>query len=84
MRVKRNVRGFEIINFKDHYGKDCSLQQSSLAIYSKPGSSAIWLGQGEERMHLTLKEVKKLLPHIEKWIETGSFKIVSDGKNKTK
>ncbi len=42
--VERTSRGFEIVNFTDHYGTKCSLQASSLAIYQKPGTSAIWLG----------------------------------------
>ncbi|MES2367010.1 MAG: hypothetical protein V4563_14135 [Pseudomonadota bacterium] len=42
--VKRTHRGFEIISFKDHYGTSCSLQASSLAVYEKPGASAVWLG----------------------------------------
>lgn len=44
MKHSRTSRGFELVEFTDHYGKRCSLQQSSLAIYQKPGSSAVWLG----------------------------------------
>lgn len=43
-KVRRTGRGFEIVEFKDHYGAKCSLKASSLAIYSKPGTSAVWLG----------------------------------------
>ena len=43
-KVERTSRGFEVVNFKDHYGTKCSLQASSLAIYEKPGTSAVWLG----------------------------------------
>lgn len=43
-RSKRNGRGFQHLEFKDHYDVPCSLQASSLAIYNKPGTSAIWLG----------------------------------------
>lgn len=43
-KIKRTNRGFELIEFHDYYGAKCSLQQSSLAIYEKPGASAIWLG----------------------------------------
>ena len=42
--VERTGRGFEIISFEDRYGVKCSLQQSSLAEYEKPGISAVWLG----------------------------------------
>lgn len=43
-KVKKTSRGFEVVDFKDHYGTKCSLQQSSLASYEKPGTSAVWLG----------------------------------------
>jgi hypothetical protein len=46
-KVERTSRGFEVVNFKDHYGTKCSLQASSLAIYEKPGTSAVWLGCDE-------------------------------------
>lgn len=42
--IEETERGFQIINFKDYYNIECSLQQSSLAIYQKTGTSAIWLG----------------------------------------
>lgn len=43
-KVERTDRGFEFVNFTDHYEKACSLQASSLAILEKPGTSAVWLG----------------------------------------
>lgn len=43
-KVERTNRGFEIIRFSDRHGTECSLQESSLAEYAKPGTSAIWLG----------------------------------------
>ena len=42
--VRKTGRGFEIIEFEDCSGEKCSLQQSSLANYEKPGTSAIWIG----------------------------------------
>ena len=36
--------GFPLVEFKDSYGEQCSLQASSLAKYAQPGVSAIWLG----------------------------------------
>lgn len=45
--VEKTARGFGTVQFKDHYGNDCSLQASSLAIYEKPGTSAVWLGCDE-------------------------------------
>jgi hypothetical protein len=44
MKIKRTSRGFQLIEFTDIYGTKCSLQQSSLAKYVQPGSSAVWLG----------------------------------------
>ena len=56
MQIKRTQRGFELVSFKDFNHTACSLQQSSLAIYATPGSSAVWLGMdgmsGDVRMHL--------------------------------
>lgn len=87
-KVERTSRGFEIIHFDDRYGAKCSLQQSSLAEYAVPGSSAVWLGlDGHEirhptigtllgcRMHVDLKLAKRLVGHLSAWIETGSLKI---------
>lgn len=73
MEVKKTERGFEIIHFKDFNGKECSLQQSSLALYNKPGCSAIWFGRGDERMHINLALMKMLLPYLQNWVKDGSF-----------
>lgn len=39
MEIRFTERGFAIIEFKDEYGKDCSLQKSSLAT-----DDCVWLG----------------------------------------
>lgn len=75
MLILNTQRGFEIINFIDLYGENCSLQQSSRAEYEPPGSSAIWLGLRDKRMHLSLDQVKELIPLLTRWIETGSFRL---------
>ena len=77
MEVRYTERGFEIIDFTDEYGEKCSLQQSSLAIYEPPGTSAIWFGVNEKRMHLTIDQVKELLPYLQSWVENGSFGLAS-------
>jgi hypothetical protein len=41
MKVDHTSRGFQIIEFTDIYGIECSLQQSSLA------TPAVWLGPNE-------------------------------------
>ena len=71
--VGHTGRGFELIEFADRYNTKCQLQQSSLADYEPPGRSAIWLGIEQERMHLDLEQVKKLVNTLNLWIETGSF-----------
>lgn len=43
-KTEATSRGFEIVKFKDCYGRACSLQMSSLAEYEQPGASAVWLG----------------------------------------
>ena len=111
MKIGKTNRGFELIDFKDHYANGCSLQQSSLALLRQPGASAIWLGvnnanpqimasqtpQGGNgwvpfhvpenvllttRMHLNRWMVKRLIPHLQEWLDTGSFKIKKRGKAK--
>lgn len=76
--VETTQRNFEIINFKDHYNGESTLQQSSLAHYATPGTSAIWLGQGENRMHLTLRQVKALIGHLNRWVEDGTFCLLPE------
>lgn len=77
-KVQRTARGFEFIKFKDRYGEGCSLQASSLADYTEPGSSAVWLGldtpEKVERMHLDRNQVKALVRHLTAWLERNTFK----------
>ena len=84
-KLRKTERGFERIEFKDLYGNECSLQQSSLADFEPPGTSAVWLGCEHEtfhhidhqpigaRMHLDFDQVKRLIPLLQKWVDTGSF-----------
>ena len=68
MRLETSVneRGFDYISFQDDYQFDCSLQKSSLAT-----EDAIWLGKKTDRMHLTQKQVKVLLPFLKRFVKTG-------------
>lgn len=50
------LRGFDLIEFKDRNGRDCTLQKSSVA-----DEECIWLGQGDNRMHLSQDDVKPLI-----------------------
>lgn len=81
MKIEYTNRGFEIIIFLDRNEKECSLQQSSVADFETPGTSAIWLGVTNERMHISFEQVKKLLPHLQAWVESGSFKEIESKDN---
>lgn len=61
-------RGFGLISFLDRYGQSCFLQDSSLG--SEP---AIWFGAGKERMHLTQKMVRQILPYLTEFAQTGNY-----------
>ena len=73
IKVERTPRNFQIILFKDYNSEFCSLQQSSLALYEPPGTSAIWLGVGDKRMHLNLERVKSLIGLLQHWVDEGEF-----------
>ncbi len=74
-KVEKTERGFEVIEFEDCYSEKCTLQQSSLAEFEPPGTSAIWLGVNGlgNRMHLNLEQVKELVEVLNRWIANGSF-----------
>ena len=84
-KVQKTGRGFELIEFSDYNNEPCSLQQSSAAIYVKPGTGAVWLGcknntqphlgsTSSPRMHLHRNQVKQLVASLTRWLEKGSFK----------
>jgi len=78
MEVENTERGFEIVRFQDLDGKQCSLQQSSLALYENPGSSAVRLGVGDQRMHLSRHQANEIVQHLIRWIDNESFKHVDE------
>jgi len=89
MRFKKYyVNGFKGLEFQDYYGQICSLQKSSLAgpeaIWLGLSNTGPNMGRDESgkstpykdvnaRMHLSQAQVKKLLPHIIKFAETGEL-----------
>lgn len=104
IKYDQTKRGFKVFDFKDMYGSECSLQDSSLAT-----ESAIWFGTDDPwpkvfypigikhpdhggwedykkelpegadnilcsgRMHLTLDQVKELLPLLQYFVEHGEL-----------
>ncbi len=71
--VTRTNRGFELIEFLDCYDDKGSLQASSLAVYVKPGTSAIWLGREGHRLHLHRDQVEALIKHLRSWLKNDTF-----------
>lgn len=61
----RTQRGFMLGEFRDLYGQDCSIQESSLATVN-----AIWFGVGGCRMHLTVDQVRGLVAILTQWTES--------------
>lgn len=57
-------RGFMVGDFRDLYGQECSIQESSSAEYY-----AIWLGVGGCRMHLTNAQAKDLAAVLRKFVK---------------
>lgn len=75
LKFEKTDRGFTRSDFKDKYGKECSIQESSLAT-----EHCIWLGcnegvhvEGEccARMHLTQAHVAILIPVLKFFAENG-------------
>lgn len=61
-------RGFMVGDFRDLYGQECSIQESSSAEYY-----AIWLGVGGCRMHLTNAQAKALAAVLRKFAKDGGL-----------
>lgn len=66
-REKTN-NGFDVIRFKDLYNVSCSLQKSSLA-----ARDAVWLGAGDERMHLDREMAADLIELLQKFVDDGEI-----------
>lgn len=70
--MSKTQRGFARMDFKDYYGSDCSLQKSSII---EP--ECVWLGAGKDRMHLTQDHVRRLLPYLQHFVDTGELEQIS-------
>lgn len=86
MQYSKTERGFERVDFKDTNSRECSLQQSSSTDHNYwqtalPGTSFLWLGRGDERMHLDRGQVEELRDRLAAWLETGSIRIDADGED---
>jgi hypothetical protein len=81
MKGSLTDRGFEVINFTDSGGNECSLQASSMidmndpkGLDRQPGTSFLWLGINRfERMHLDRDQVRRLATAMDNWLKHGTF-----------
>ncbi len=62
----KTQRGFRLIEFRDLYRAESSLQESSLA-----SEAAVWLGTKDNRMHLSIEHAQTLVKLLNYFIETG-------------
>ena len=69
-------KGLSKISFEDDYKQQCSLQKSNAVLENK-----IWFGVDKDingkainaRMHLTQKQVKDILPYLQKFANNGEI-----------
>lgn len=52
MEIKKTDRGFELVEFDDANGEQCTLQQSSATMGGRAGTDFIWLGIHEPRIQI--------------------------------
>ena len=76
--IRVTSRGFQCITFVDANGELCSIQQSSAIgdtpdAADRPGSSMLWLGAGENRMHLDRGMVVALIAELQEWVDNGKW-----------
>lgn len=65
MKYSYTARGFRFATFKDRYGEECSIQESSSV------TPSIWLGVDNNRMHLSRKMVNDLIPLLIHFADHG-------------
>ena len=68
MDLKPTPRGFMRGERVDLYGLRYSIQESSLA-----DRNAIWLGCGDDRMHLSQEMAAELIPLLQHFVDTGGL-----------
>lgn len=81
-------RGFASVSFRDAYGEECSIQESSAVPY-------LWLGidrvkpvrneRGEDiymgRMHLSQEQAQELIVLLQRFVDTGRIVTQQDIDN---
>jgi hypothetical protein len=69
LQTRLTERGFGLLTFPDRYGQICEIQESSLAT-----ESCIWLGTGEDRMHLTQAQAAGLIKILTGFVLNGDLR----------
>ena len=78
LKFSKTERGFGIAEWNDIYGFPCELQESSIALLEQPGAGAVWLGRGDNRMHLDRTQVKMLVRMLVEWLGSGQVEEPSE------
>lgn len=69
--------GMPFISFKDAEGEPCVLELSDAILAPEPerpiGSWAVILGSWGGPMHISRDQVRKLISHLQSWLETGEL-----------
>lgn len=77
-KIIKTNRNFPLIEFKDYYETPCSLQMSSLAIYTKPGTSAVWLGTDDAKPQVLASQAARFGVKTEETTGWVSYPIPED------
>jgi len=72
-QVKTSQRGFSLLSFEDTHGRKCHVKQSSASGEKPAGHSFLWLGVGDEAMHISRDQVIGLIGRLQSWVDTGEF-----------
>lgn len=64
--LKETQRGFTYFEMTDSYGKEFTIQKSSSAEEEK-----IWMGVDDDRAHLTRDMVRRIIPILQQFADTG-------------
>jgi len=72
--VGHTPRGFARIEFEDDNERLCSIQCSSAIDntergFANPGTSYLWIGNDEQRMHLSREVVTMLVARLQEWLD---------------
>lgn len=68
LKIRPTQRRFRYAMFTDLYGKECSIQESSLAEVQ-----ALWLGSEKGRAHIDQEMAMALIPLLQHFVKHGEL-----------